>query len=382
MLCVYCAREFDNKEFSKEHVLPKALGGNINDRNPFLLKSVCKRCNNLSGLYIDGPFIRSWIINNHRASNLHDYAHIDASPALPLIYMGYLKHRILQTHDCEVWMAPAGNTVFHFHEPYPIEDNFWALGRPKGKKNIEIDRGFAFIMISSTNPIWYPTVFNSIFDGFENTTLYIGNRHTYITGAPRISVIPDDKLFIQDEILELMKGHLKINFRHYIDYDQRFMAKFALGMGCIHLNDFIQSEDAERLRQYMWEESPEKRAEYMLRGKPTLKEMPNAFNELMSWPPGHTILLMPIGKTLIVCIYLFGQMSFIMEVSRKKAQWAGVIDSDGIAYFVSPSNQRALGPISYAEYLAVKTDNYINDDIITFLSKYGAKPAQPPFNIQ
>jgi hypothetical protein len=57
--CIYCGEEKNPYEFSDEHIWPDALGG---DDLPDFWRTddVCQKCNNLSGLYVDGAFVKGW----------------------------------------------------------------------------------------------------------------------------------------------------------------------------------------------------------------------------------------------------------------------------------------------------------------------------------
>jgi HNH endonuclease len=87
-LCVYCGKDKEEVEFSDEHVLPQAIGGNLPTTNPFLLRDVCERCNNLCGLFVDGPFLKSWITQNDKALHALVGANLGLTTILPLTYIG------------------------------------------------------------------------------------------------------------------------------------------------------------------------------------------------------------------------------------------------------------------------------------------------------
>ena|ERR1700730_6272593 len=56
--CIYCGRDKPLVDFSDEHIWPDALGGDFLE--PFWrTEDVCGRCNNLSGVFVDGAFIKS-----------------------------------------------------------------------------------------------------------------------------------------------------------------------------------------------------------------------------------------------------------------------------------------------------------------------------------
>jgi hypothetical protein len=65
--CIYCGEEKNTDEFSAEHIWPDALGG---DDLPDFWRTddVCQKCNNLSGLYVDGAFVKGWAGGAERAT--------------------------------------------------------------------------------------------------------------------------------------------------------------------------------------------------------------------------------------------------------------------------------------------------------------------------
>lgn len=57
--CIYCGLDKKNNEFADEHIWPDALGG---DFLPTFWRTddVCGSCNNMSGVFVDGAFIKSF----------------------------------------------------------------------------------------------------------------------------------------------------------------------------------------------------------------------------------------------------------------------------------------------------------------------------------
>ena len=71
--CIYCGEEKNPYEFSDEHIWPDALGG---DDLPDFWRTddVCQKCNNLSGLYVDGAFVKGWPWGAERARGAVDFS--------------------------------------------------------------------------------------------------------------------------------------------------------------------------------------------------------------------------------------------------------------------------------------------------------------------
>jgi|SRR5271157_3182924 len=119
MRCLYCNIEKPIEEFSDEHVITQAIGGNIEPINPFKLTEICQRCNRLCGLFVDGPFIRSWFTQSSRTSFVFKALKPGGSATLPLTYNGVLDDLACESRICELRIGSTGDTVYHFHEPYP-----------------------------------------------------------------------------------------------------------------------------------------------------------------------------------------------------------------------------------------------------------------------
>jgi len=71
--CIYCAMKNADDEFSDEHIWPDALGGDFLPADVWRTNDVCRRCNSLSGVFVDGAFIRSWLGNAERSSGARDH---------------------------------------------------------------------------------------------------------------------------------------------------------------------------------------------------------------------------------------------------------------------------------------------------------------------
>ena len=204
MLCPYCGYEKPDTEATDEHVLPKALGGNLTPTNPFLLKTVCQKCNSASGRWIDGLFIRSWFTQNQRAENAIRYFDLNAHPVLPLSYLGELQEALLTNKVCDVWLGPTGDMIYHFHAPYPeTPGSVGMIGRPLHLPNNEVDAGFVFLFVRATNPVWHKHILLSVIEHFKNSNLYLANDPTYAVSP--FSNIPHE--------LNELHNHLRANIQ-------------------------------------------------------------------------------------------------------------------------------------------------------------------------
>ena len=138
------------EEFSEEHIFPDALGGNLCE-DKFETKRVCKKCNSLSGLFIDGIFLRSWFGQNYSFESALCYLDWENGSPLPLMFMGIFEKFCSENEICEYWMGPCGEHVYYFHEKDETRYDSYAKGDPI--KRQKKDTGYAIIFGTSLHAI-------------------------------------------------------------------------------------------------------------------------------------------------------------------------------------------------------------------------------------
>lgn len=351
--CLYCKNEKPEEEFSQEHVLPRAIGGNLNTYNPFSINDVCNRCNSLSGLFIDGPFIKSWLINNYRAEAAQRYCHLTPNTILPLNCFGEIEELKYEDKICEFWLGPTGDTIYHFHDEYPEElDCPPMIGVPPTAFKKKIDYGFVFLFIRSNNPKWHPTIVFSTVANFEKTIIYLGNGNK--PDLRQFEDIPENLKKLHKKLLSIQGIKHKIKFKAGINFADRFLCKLALGIGSIVLNpEFKFSQSADLLRQGMWTKNSEDRKMLPIKGSGIYsnKTLLGPLDQFTKWNGGHTFLIMRNCDILTLYSNFYETNSSVIVVSNEPNHWKGKIE-EGIVYIVSPSLSKAVGPINLADYIA------------------------------
>jgi hypothetical protein len=378
--CIYCDREKHDKEFSQEHILPRSIGGVLMPKNPFSTNEVCERCNNISGFFIDAPFTKSWIINNYRSSNSKKFATITPQTILPLSYMGIMKDVKYDDKLCENYLGPNGDVIYHFHKPYDEEfDTLNIVGLPPHLKNKSLDEGFVFIFIRSNNPVWLPTVLNSFISHFKKSIQYLGNGPTPNIPGTNFQDIPTELVNLHKELLSLQGKEHKVTVTMDIGLGDRFLAKLALGLGCIFLNEtFKTSEDASLLRNFMWTKKKEERDKIPIQGSGFFNsEKMKEVDEFLKWEGGHTINLMKIEDSLILYANFYGQSGNVIKITNNKSHWKGKIN-ESMLFIVMPEMQRFVGPINMAELLAHRGSDYKNSEILKLENEIANIPPNPP----
>lgn len=371
--CIYCNIEKEDTEFSKEHVLPKAIGGVIEPQNPFITNLVCKSCNNTAGLFIDAPFIKSWIINNYRASNAANYIKITPATIVPLTYMGIVNGVKYKNYNCELYLGPTGDLIYHFHLPYPEEANSYSMvGIPPHLKGKGIDTGFAFIFLCSDNKLWWPTIFYSFSEYFKKTIKYFGNGVTPKVVGHKFYEIPSELKNLHTTLWNMQGKQHDVSVQFSIDFDTRFLIKIALGLGSIFLHDeFKESEDANLLRRCMWTRDRKER-EGKLHGVGILGGNQMDFiKKVLNYEGGHVINFMIIDGRLALYTNFYGQLSSLIQVTNNLNHWKGIIN-ENMLFIVMPEMQKVVGPLSTEEFISHKTGFKLNTELSEIEKVIGA----------
>ncbi|MEO8066676.1 MAG: HNH endonuclease [Flavobacteriales bacterium] len=340
MICLYCNQEKPDSESSGEHVIPQSLGGNIDTNNPFKIHEVCGRCNSLVGSYVDGPFVRSWLVNLQRVSSAKKYARIDGTTTLPFQYFGPLVVLAKDGLVCDFWTGPTGDPTYHFHKPYPEEpDAMPTVGRPLGK--VEVDPGFVILFLRSNNPVWHPVIVNSALAQFPEADIHLGNSKVERQG--RLSNVPEARMSLRDAAWKLNGEVHTVPVVQHLDYSFRFQCKLALGFGFLMLGErFKSSASAVRLRNGLWAKNRELRANTHIKGSgPLSGRIPDELRQLLSWKYGHTMTIMNLGDSLALYSSFYGSEVAVTEISDEPDLWRGVVE-EGNTFIVAPSLRAAL----------------------------------------
>ncbi|MBU6142113.1 HNH endonuclease [Patescibacteria group bacterium] len=375
MICLYCGFDKPEAEFSSEHIIPKALiCGGLEPTNPFILP-VCGRCNNLCGRFVDRPFIKNWFSHGNRAHNERRYVDLARNPEIPLSYMGCLSESPVAGKTCDNWVGPTGDQIFHLHDPYP---DLELVGKPLPARGQTFDPGMVFLFMRATNPAWHSCILKSVAAGFENAQLYIVNG---ANPPPPFQKIPSELESLKNRLIEIVQEPLKLEFKMAADYGDRFLSKLALGFGGLLLkSDFKVSQDAKRLRGFLWERDSEKRATLEVRGASFGSLPKNATVErVLPWAPGHVIYIADMGEFLSLIPIFYGVQAAAIEIARDRALWEGKIPAEGIIYVIAPGFKSWM-PAKLGHYIAARIGQLPETDELEQFIKVAENPPElPPF---
>lgn len=361
-------------------MIPQAIGGNLSPTNPFKTSDVCARCNNLCGLLVDTGFIKSWFTQADRSQEVRRHQVFEEGSIFPFTYMGVIPDLAYEGKICELWLGPTGDTTYHFHEPYPeVKDMPVLVGAAPNVRD-EIDFGFVFIFVVPSNPVWWLPILRSLAVNFRGSDLYFANGTAPAGGL--FSEIPAELHDLHTRLMGMrgVQHHARLSMT--VGSEIRFLAKLALGVGHLFLDPmFSFSNDADLLRSMLWERSSERREEIPVRGTGFFGGNDNMMKQLLSWPRGHIIALLPTPKGVAMYARFYDHQEATILVSATQDHWRNAVPEGGIAFVVSPSLRKFVGPISIPQFVAHRQGLSINGELAALEDEVQRVFVMPPVHI-
>lgn len=345
-----------------EHILPQGLGGHLCNQK-FETYDVCDRCNHISGLYVDGAFLRNWFVKNDEAITAREFMDIENGSVLPLVYMGHLQGIELgEWNTCENWLGPCGELIYHFNNLANEENAFgYAGGHPLAARK---EPGRVYLFLTTKQPFWIKTALLSLKSGFPRARRVAGN-FTFMNDDPLSKIFsPQDNEDLA-RIVSLNQywhdiaskqdndcsHHTRIGIQ--TNFEERFLAKLAIGLGNNFLDARFQgSESAEHLRRILrlgaYRESP-------------AEELPRTgywdgaswLDKVLSIKGAHTLCLIPMKDHFVLSLTLFGGKTIACSISDEPELWADQKDIGmGIVYVIAQQAKKFIGPIELIQFVA------------------------------
>lgn len=360
-LCIYCGNRKPEEEFTLEHILPSAIGGSLSPEI-FQTEDVCGACNHTLGLFVDGAFIKGFFRNNEDAMAARQYLDLwSDSSILPLIYMGVLESVSLADDQiCEIWLGACGERIYHFHQRDEPRYDTFAGGNPIQRKK---DRGRAYLILTSKNELWVGLALRSFAKSFARARRHAVNFE--IQGQGRIPFVeePDELAWNESRIIRnLGEGVHKQRIALDLNFEQRFLAKLAVGLGFNILGPLVlDSTYARHLRNALWEQDPLAREKIPLRGSGFPYGIPrNVDEKVVAWAGAYTLLLKISGPYFVFTFYTPSQKGMHIVIADDPKLWPDAVVRryrDGQIYLCLPQIPKFIGPIWFPEYLSHRLRN-------------------------
>ena len=386
--CIYCGEEKPKKEFSDEHIWPNALGGDFLSRAVWRTDDVCQRCNSISGVFIDGAFIRSWIGQSELSNGAHEYlAGGGDATALPLDYPGpILGVPLPKGHVADFWAGPCGANIIHIR-PDDGDDHWtvYAGGDPRGRK---AKAGRAYMALTSEEEFWILVSLESFRRHFDRAERIVVNAKIPpdwpFKNLDLNDAIQAEDMKTVDAVINAGRDGSWIRVRPAISLDlgTRMLAKLGLGVGYNLLgNAFLRTDYAEHLRLGMREANAEKRRRIPVRGSGFFGGLGlGGAEEILKWPGGWVLMLNIVSGKLSLSIISPSGRSMTVLISDAQDLLATLepIYARGTVWITVPAAKEAVGPISLSEYLGHQMNAARLPSLVALASKRGDPTKLPP----
>jgi hypothetical protein len=363
--CIYCGKDKPDDEFSDEHIWPDALGGDYLPPDLWRTDDVCINCNSMSGVFVDGSFIKSWLGANERAHGAQEYLAPTRPGPLPLVYTGKIAGAPVDADEvAEYWIGPCGANIIHVR-PDDKEEHWrsYAGGDPRSKKSTA---GHAYIALTTTEPYWIRASLLSFVAHFKNAAKYVTNMQLGSSWTNLKEADPNDSLqakglavaeFIRQKSLndEWMLAQSKVD----PGVGTRMLAKLALSIGYkLFGPGFLATTYGLDLRRGFREGNSEKRRLIPIKGSGFLSSAVSpAINGLLAWPGGWLLMLLHFDSKLLLSVVSPSGQSMQVLITDDPALLAtlGSTYKDGKVWLIVPPAKRAVGPLPLREYLGHQT---------------------------
>jgi hypothetical protein len=386
--CIYCNNEKETNEFSLEHIFPDSLGG-AHANHIFKTRQVCKRCNSLSGLYVDSAFVKNFFATNSAIfSDYLGYYDFDNNPYIPFSYMGfveYIKHPNYKF--CEKWLWCGESMVYHFHNNSEGVFETIAGGDPRKRKGK--DAGEVYLVGLTDNEFWIKLLLQAFIKQFKKSKRILVNYK-----IPKAKNILDTEQYKIKDLLFKIHKTKDVQTHSLVvkaDFNIRFQAKLSIGLGySLFGENFSESEEAIFYRNIFWNKSYEKLTELQPQMMPFFSEQKNELDKFMkflNFKGCHGLFFLNINNSLYFYGNLFGEGQYpvLTVITNDLNSYQHELITkypDGWGYILAPQRELCIGEIDIPSLLAFNTGNKsFLPELVELEKKYISSDKLPPFNL-
>lgn len=372
--CIYRDHDAPLGERTLEHVWPGRLGGELCP-DFFKTRDVCRRCNSLSGRYVDGEFIRSFFNGVEQISAALAWLDTSQPRPLPCVYMGVNRAQPPDAREvCEAWIGPRGERIFYFRDSDDDHFTGFARGDPLRRRH---DPGRVYLSFSRANMFWVATAILSVRKTFPRAEF----RLLTSTDSPEISAgcaaeneqSACDRAYIAPLLAERCAN---VTLSMFVDHGTRFQAKLAIGFGHTLFGPaFARLPYTERLRSYLWERDASQRADIDLRGTPLLGGERAIDEQLLPWPSATTFVFFRDSMSVMSMIYGPSGRALrtvIAADGEAAALGSRVLEIHGNSFVVIlvPGRSQCCGPYPLMRYIMHRTGGPPIDELTALTASH------------
>ncbi|RBP12952.1 HNH endonuclease [Roseiarcus fermentans] len=374
MTCIYCDGQRKDDRMSLEHIWPQSLGGAV--AGPlFQTRSVCQTCNNLAGIWIDGAFLKSWLVSHEASFAARQYLDPKRPGPSLLTYMGIDQEFPVQREEiCERWVGPAGEHVYHIH--VRDDDRWYGYAGGDFIKRKRLDGGRAYLVLTSRVNYWSLTGLYSFVEHFSDISTRLFCL-TVVVGMPSDLearfVAQRGCTEVERKEIDWIKGRQEnkvsmMNIALRIDFSDRFLAKIALGVGANILGKrFLETAYVKELRKLLWLKDPDEKSKIRVRGTNIWNaEKTAGVSNILSWGGAWTLFFwaQPEQFSLHICTPSSRGMNVV--ISDEPELWRAEQFDDykhGAIFIVIPERKCFSGPVGLAAYLNHRNGHNIDPNL-------------------
>ncbi|MDH0092637.1 HNH endonuclease [Achromobacter mucicolens] len=340
--CLYCGNEKQQDEASLEHAIPQFLGGEYAPKF-FQITTVCTKCNNGLGLWVDASYAKSWLVSN----NLTEAARLLCTklddPGLPLRCIGQAQIPALNVpsdHVSEYWIGPSGETILWIR-PHDDRMNPYAGGNPIDTKK---KPSVAYYFPVSESAEKHALGLSSFHRAMERrkvrkiicTELLDANGNPLDPSSCGFDAPTPEDVANRAAIGQAIElGKIQAQVAVDTKFDLRFMCKLALGIGySLFGDDFLTHTTASEARKGVWPRKDGTRP--AIRGSSTLALADTPFAKVAGYPSAVAIVVMKIGSMWSMCVSIDEKLPFVIELGPNSMVSSHINAEEGYALLLFP----------------------------------------------
>ena len=361
--CIYCDEEKQSSDFSLEHIWPDALGGDYLSEF-WRTRDVCGKCNSISGVFVDGAFIKQHLVAAERMRDGLEYLSSENSTeTIPLGFCSTVQN--IEAPEGEVadfWVCTPGANILHFRAKSEITFDTYVGGDPRRSSKCS-KAGRVVVSFTTEEPFWIKVALRSIKRHFSKAQLFVEtsgwpDEHE---GFSALSPENPEHAFYLEAVRKLYQhtdagGQIHGQISLPLHADARFLSKLALAVGFkIFGQSFMTSDDARLHRRSFREADPLKRVDLKIRGTGFLKEDDSPeLSEFLKWPGAWQLLLQQVNGALALVVTAPSGRKMVVQITddRELLEQLGHDYLEGKHWLVVPQVQKGVGPTPYPKYLA------------------------------
>lgn len=341
--CLYCGDEKSENEKSLEHAIPQFMGGEFAPQQ-YMLQNVCKQCNNRLGLFVDAAYAKSWFVTNGLSIAAHKLYTTLTDQPLPLVCIGLSKISGLIIDDEQVaehWTGPSGETIIWLRANDERLHGY-SGGNPIDKKK---KPSTAYLCLTGQDPVRWQIGIASFLQMFKHKKVrkilcakIIGQTEE----LPGFDVrTMDDESNVETIMAALNANGVGCQASFNLRFDQRFLAKMALGVGYSLFGEpYLDTDIAKEARKTCW---PKDGKPGQTRGSTTFKMLENPLlPKLIGYPGAVVFVMMITGSSYILSASIDQAIPFVVELAPSTLSSNFISREDGYTLVLFPSLGKAI----------------------------------------